>query len=618
MGAYRILLLAALLPAASAFAQTVCAQPVSFQPCDMVFELTEPEAANHPNPYLSVELYAEVRSPRFRTYRMYGFWDGGRRFVIRFAPTEPGDWDLRVTSNVPSFDGKVGRVTAAAAAEDEAGFLRTDNVHHWSHTGIRKPHLWMGDTCYRLAWIDDAVFEQIAAKRAEQKFNHMRALVMSNDEGLRKAYHDPDFPNPEHFQQLERRVRRLNDLGIFVDLILAGDQNHLAEVFPTWQQRERYIRYVVSRFGAMKITWQLAQEFEEYKRPRDLFKEVGSALQKADPYNHPRTVHTVASSAPLLADGWMSYITYQSSDVALGAVERQIYRAPFVNAEFGYEDSGAGKSHPHHVDPDEFRKRLWRAAMNGNYPTFGNTGTYGGRKFEIDSKYVDSPGAKAMTAWYDFFEDTRFWELQPFFEVDGGRGLALGGVEYIIYVENPGTVDVITEKKKYDVYWMRPSTGEIIEVKKGFKGDRFSGQPPDNDSDWVLHLSRDGRKRSMLKSWRFESRRVLMQEIEQNPARVPYEVVEPAGDVLKADEPLRFAAKVTRETRATGGMLFLWTVEATTASQGYRVLGSSPEGTFTIPSGVAAELPAVINLRLYGLNLNGKLYALDRVMRLTK
>lgn len=605
-----------LVLAAAAEAQTVCATPKMFEPCDMVFELPESEAANHPNPYLSVQLHAEIRSPRHRTMLMPAFWDGGRRFIIRFAPTDAGDWDLRTTSNVPAFDGKVGRITVGES--EDLGFIRPDNVHHWSYTRTRKPHLWMGDTCYRLAWLDEALVRQIAAKRAEQKFNHMRALVMSNDERLRKAYHGPDQPNPEHFQELDRRIRHLNEKGIFVDLILAGDQNHLAEVFPTWQQRERYVRYVAARYSAMKITWQLAQEFEEYKNPRELFKEVGLALKKHDPYGHPRTVHTVATSAPLLADEWMNYIVYQSSDVALGAVERQIYTVPFVNAEFGYEDSGAGKSHSHHVDPDEFRKRLWRVTMNGNYPTFGNTGTYGGRAFEVDAKYLDSPGAQAMTAWFDFFQRTRFWELQPFFEVDGGRALALTGIEYIVYLETPGPVEVITEKQKYDVYWFRPATGELIAEKKDYKGERFSGQPPDNASDWVLHLSRDGRKQSMLRSWKFESRRVLMQDVEQNPQRVPYEVVEPAGDVLKAGEPLRFAAKITRETRATSNMLFLWTVEATTASQGYRVLGSGIETTARVPAGVAAELPAVLNLRLYGLNANGKLYALDRVMRLTR
>ena len=61
----------------------------------------------------------------------------------------------------------------------------------------------------------------------------------------------------------------------------------------------------------------------------------------------------------------MTHVLYQSSADSLGAIERQIYFVPMINAEFAYEDSGAGKSHPHHVDADTFRKRLWNATMNG-------------------------------------------------------------------------------------------------------------------------------------------------------------------------------------------------------------------------------------------------------------
>ena len=43
-----------------------------------------------------------------------------------------------------------------------------------------------------------------------------------------------------------------------------------------------------------------------------------------------------------------------------------------------------------------------------------------------------------MTVWFDFFSDTRHWELEPYFDVDGGRALALEGIEYVVYVEKPG------------------------------------------------------------------------------------------------------------------------------------------------------------------------------------
>ena len=599
-----------------AWAQPACPPTPAYSPCDLVFDAAEAEMAPHSNPYLSVTLHAEVRSPRHRTLLMPGFWDGGRRFVIRITPTDPGEWNFRVTSNIASINGITGRIQATSS--DHSGFLQVDNKRAWSRTENREPHLWMGDTCYPFAWIPRPVFDQVIQVRAKQSFNHLRGLVMHSDPRWPKMFADAGHPNIEPFRELDSRILAMNKLGIFADLVLAADQNHLAEIFPAWQQRERYVRYLVARYAPMMITWQGVQEFEEYADGRAVLKEIGLLLKKFDPYNHPRSTHTVATSAPLLGDGWMTHVIYQSSSTALAAVERQLYFVPMINAEFAYEDSGAGKSHPHHVDSTAFRRRLWDMTMNGQYPTFGNTGTYGGRKFDVDPKYLDSPGVKAMAAWNELFSNTRFWELEPYFEVDGGRSLALPGVEYIVYLEKPGTVEIVTEKKSYQVYWMRPSTGEFIQEKKAYKGERFSGQPPDNNSDWVLHLSRDGRKEGMRKSWKFESRPLLQQDVERNPKNLTFSIEAPADDVLPVAKPVPYRAKLTRETRASRAMQYVWTAEATADGQGYRVLATAAEGTFIVPEGLAKNYPAVVNLRVYGINGNGKIYAIDRVVKAQK
>jgi hypothetical protein len=593
-------------------AQPPCAGTRTYSPCELVFELSDPEAAAHPNPYASVQLQAEFRSPRHRTFLMPGYWDGGGRMVLRFSPTEAGQWVFRVTSNVASIHGQIGAFSAAAG--DSPGFVRVANGRHWA-TENGKPHLWMGDTCYRFAFLDRALFDQLVEARARQKFNHLRGLLVGGREDTARIFSQPERPDVAHFRDLDQRILALNRKGITADLVLAGDENHLADLFPTWQQRERYIRFVVARYAALNVTWQGVQEFEEYADGRALLKEIGLLIRKYDPYNHPRSTHTTATSSPLAGDGWMDYLAYQSSDDQLGAVEHQFYTLPQVNTEFAYEDSGAGNSHPHHVSSDEFRRRLWNAAMNGQYPTFGNTGTYGGRQFPVEAKYLDSPGARAMTAWYDFFSRTRHWDLEPYFDVDGGRALALEGIEYIVYVEKPGPVEVLVERHGYDVAWFNPATGEFLK-QKDFKGERFAAEPPDKARDWVLHISREGTKESMLRRYKFESRPLPVQEVEMNPQKVPYEVAEPAGDTISLGSPPGFAARLKRETRATRAMMFLWTGEVVAEGRGFRVLGTGKEGKLRIPRNLAANFPAVLNLRVAALNANGKAYAIDKVYTL--
>jgi hypothetical protein len=607
------------------FAQTVCGPTPAYSPCEIAFELSADEAAAHPVPYRTIQLEAEFRSPRFRTFRMPAFWDGGRRLVLRFTPTEPGNWVFRITSNLKRFDGKAEQFTATESASP--GFLQPANVHHWAYTieNSRTPHLWMGDTLLTFPSIERALFDKIVDTRAAQKFNHIRGVLLAKTDGTERAFRSADQPETAFFRDLDDRIRYMNSKGIIADLVLAWNPDQLARLFPSWQQRERYLRYLVARYSALNVTWQLAEEFEASGNGRALLKEIGQALKRFDPYQHPRSTGALVTSSPLSGDDWMNYVAYGAGDDDLGAVEHQLYAAPFVNLRFASEDSGAGRGGPGDVDADAFRRRLWNSTMDGQWPTFSNTGTSGSGKLPVDSKYLGSAAARQMTVWFDFFSDTRYWELEPYFEADGGRAIALErpredepdeGVEYVVYVEKPGPVEIMLPKHTYEVAWVNPATGEAINLKK-FKADRFSGEPPDKSHDWVLHISREGRKDS-LRSYKFESRAIIMQEIEQAPQKLPFEIAQPGTDPVSVSKPPNYSATLTRETRATRSMMWLWTGEVAADQQGFRIIGTGRQGMFRIPADFGQSSPANLAVRLYGMNAHGKVYSLIRVYTLTK
>jgi len=589
--------------AARLAAQDPCQNTPAYSSCDIAFELTGQDAAAHPNPYLNVELKAEFRSPHHRTFLALAFWDGGQKMVIRFTPTEPGDWDYRVTSNIAAWEGKTGAFTAAAS--EAPGFVRAANVHHWAYTERNLPHLWMGATEMSFASLDDAQFRAVADARAAQKFNHLRGLVLG--EGPESGFTAPNQPDFARFRRLDERLRYLNQKGIVADLILAPGPEQIVKQFPGWEERRRLVRYLVARYAPFNVTWQALEHFEDFPDGRTLVKEMGMVLKETDPYQHPRTSGARVTSAPLLEDKWMDFAAYGTGDETVGAIEHQLYPVPFVNLNFGREDSGAGKSGPDDVDAAGFRRKLWNATMDGQYVTYANTGS--------GAPYANSPGAKQMTVWWDFFADTRHWELEPYFDVDGGRAVALEGVEYVVYVEKPGPLELLVEKHAYDILWVNPVDGAVTRQK--FKGDHFTGEAPDRSHDWVLHVVREGRVESMNKSYYFESRRIVLQEIEQNSTTVPFEIEQPAGD-LAAGKPTAYSAKIKRETRATRSVLWLWTGEVAADGQGYRVLGTGQKGTFTVSAGLAKNFPAVMNMRLFAMNANGKVYALDRALQLNR
>lgn len=593
------------LGTACGLAQTVCAPVAAFSPCQIVFELDASEMREHTNPYWSVEIRAEIRSPRYKTYQAYGFHDGGNRLVIRFAPTEPGTWAFRVTANLPRFNGKEGTFSATESAHP--GYVIVRNQRHWAYSESLKPHLFMGDTIYPFASIERSVLDKLIEQRAAQKFNHIRGFVLGSDPV--KAFPAPDRPNLTFFQDVDKRVAAMNEKGITADLIIGQYAGHLTRQFPDRQQRERLMRFLAARYSAYGITWQLTEAFEDYENARDLCKELGEYFKRFDPQAHPRTTAALTSSSALAGDGWLNYILYSSADDNLNAVERQLYLKPFVNAGFALEEAS---------NDQEVRHRLWRSAMNGQYPVFANSGTGGTAKSQIDESRAASSGAKYMTNWFDFFSRTRWWDLEPYFDVDGGQAMALEGVEYIVYVEKPsGPIEVLVEKHGYDVYWFNPSTGEYLRPKdKDWRGEKFVAEAPDAKSDWVLHLSRDGRKEGMLKSYKFEARPVPMQEVEITEKAVPFELAEPKGDTISISKPPAFALQLKRQTRATRAMNYLLTGEVTTSGQGQRVLATGPSGQLKIPQAFGAQLPAVMLLRVTALNANGKAYALDRVFKL--
>ena len=539
-----LLLLWLLLASSSLFAQNAC--PL-WSACDVTFDLMPQENA------AQAELRAEFRSPRHKTYLLRAFLDG-RKLVIRYAPTEAGAWDYRLTSILPRLNGQTGNLTAAES--ESPGFVRVANVHHFATENL-KPHLWMASLVDRFTEIPRSDFDKLIEQRAQEKFTHVRVTIGAATD-LREA---------------AERVRAINSKGLTADLVLAA-------IPADTRQREAYITSIVSQFSAFNITWAGAPAFEETPHGRALIKDAGALLKKLDAYDHPRTTMATSTSAPLVGDGWMNVLSYGSAEQNLGAVEHQFYQNPAVNTGI------------------QSQRDLWNATMNGQYPASGS-GPY-------------------MKAWAEFMSGSRYWELEPYFDVDGGRAVALEDVEYIVYVEKPGLVELTVENHNYDVTWMNPATGEQVKMKD-YKGQHFTGEPPDKSHDWVLRVSRQGRKEGMLKSYKFDSREgpVPVQEVEQNPLKIPFEITAPAGTELSLSKPAPFAVKIKRDTRATRSLLVEWTAEVPLDGEGYRVVGTGREGTLTLPRSLANQYPATVSLRLMLLNANGKAYALDKVYRLT-
>lgn len=613
------LLLAASLPAVD-----VCRSAAVYEPCDIVLELTDAEAQAHPNPYVSVELRAEFRSPDGgRTKVMSGYFDGGRTFRIRFSPDYVGRWDLRILSNL----GSVDRQTFSFQATEPTtpGFVEVFNTRYFRYSAPNTAHYWMGDQMWSFATIPWETFRAIVDRRAEQKFTHVRGLVLGTGDAAAQILADPEAPVLEHFRDLDRRIAYLNSKGITADLVFADRDNQLADVLSSRRDRERFIRYVAARYSAFNITWQGLREFETYDEGRKMLKEIYGYVDEWDPYRHPRSTHTVGTSSPLKDDGWMTFIMQQTSAESLMAIDYEANLMPVVAAELAYEDSGAGGGG---VSSDEMRKLIWSAAARGHFVTFANTGTAGVDGVSVDARWADSPGARYMTVFRDFIDQTRWFDLQPYYGVLGGVSLSLQytpylaeefkGVEYIVYQKEPGSVELMTPKDGYDVSWYNPIDGSWLDQKKKFKGERFRSPSPDNAHDWVLYVRREGKKQSFNEKFFLEARRVKPKDIETAPSEVPFEIQFPDAQALTAGESHEFNATLTKSTATAQRMLWLWTAEVAGSGYTARVIGAEQFGRFRLPEKLTDVYPATLSIRLLGLDGAGRLYEAFKAYRLER
>jgi Domain of unknown function (DUF5060)/Protein of unknown function (DUF4038) len=581
-------LLFLIIRVATAAVPASCSQGArAFSPCELSFDWRDGEFPQSTSPYKDEILNVEFRSPQHITYLIRSFWNGGHTLRVRFTPTVSGAWTYRVSGVIKRYDNQESSFSVADSGSP--GFVAVANLRHW-RTINKQPHLWLSAAA-PLLQIDQATFETWLDARKHDGFTHVRGPLLTLRASTKPLSQNsqPDFA---YFDALDNRLLAADTRGLTADLLLADESFLRSDQLGNWQQRDSLIRYLVARYGALNVTWQGVEHYEDTPDSRALLKDLASFLQKYDAYHHPRSTDARVTSSPLLPDGWMNYLIEASPHPELGAVEHQFTQMPEIHVINA-------------TDPDAFRHELWTSTTNGEYPSV----SYESLRNEAN--------VRAVQTWSKVISGTRHWELEPYFDVDGARAAGLEEVEYLAYAQTPGIVEITLPKHKYNPVWVNPITGEEIPLKD-YKGEVFSRQTPDSSHDWVLQVPREGRKASMLRSYYFESQDPPVQEVESDPSKVPFQVTEPPGEGINARVPTPFRVKVTRSNRATRSMQFVWWGEVVPGDVGARVLGVGSFGNFSIPPELLKPGSETLNVRLQALNANGKAYELDKVYRLTQ
>jgi len=572
-------------PAFSSVASSCTQNARNFMPCELSFALQANDLPANTSLFRDDVLTVEFRSPRSTTYLMHEFASEPGTLHVRFTPTEPGSWTYKISSAITRLDNQEGKF--AVAEQNGTGVVGVANLRHFWTTG-KKPHLWFGAEVPFLA-LDQPAFENWLDARKHDGFTHIRGFVLSAS-GAQKPLTAANEPNAAYFNALDDRLLAVANRGLTLDLIVADKTTTESVLLKERGQLDPILRYIAARYAGLNVTWQGVEQFERVAGCRSLLRDLNALLQKYDTFQHPRSTDARDSSSPLLADGWMNYLVEASPDPQLGAVEHQFTQQPEIHIVQATE-------------PDAFRHELWNATTNGEYPTV----SYAALQNERNVKVVQT--------WFQVISDTRHWEFEPYFDVTGARSVGLNEVEYLAYAEKPGIIEITLPRHKYNPVWINPATGEQTPLKD-YRGEVFSRETP-GGHDWLLAVPRDGEKGNLAKYYYFESQDPPVQEVENDPAKAPFEFVQPGGDALSLSDAIPYSIKLTRANRASRTMQYVWWGETVQGGDGPRLLGLGASGTSNGLSSFSADAPN-LNVRVEAINANGKAYEIDKVFELKR
>ena len=106
------------------------------------------------------------------TVRVFGFYDGGEQFRVRFAPPQAGTWQYETKSSVLALHGVKGTMVATKPGPNNHGPVEARGVGLYYADGT--PHYSVGTTCYQWASKEFATQEATLRTLAESGFNKIR------------------------------------------------------------------------------------------------------------------------------------------------------------------------------------------------------------------------------------------------------------------------------------------------------------------------------------------------------------------------------------------------------------------------------------------------------------
>jgi hypothetical protein len=275
---------------------------------------------HYADPFNEIELDVTFTLENGKSWRVPAYWAGGDDWRVRFAPPQPGEFQVTTlctdTAN-PDLQGVESTLSAAPYQGSDpllmhGGLQVAAGGHTLEHTD-GTPFFWLADTwwmglCQRLKWPGE--FQQLAADRAAKGFSVIQIVagLYPDMPGFDpRGANEAGFPwetsyeriNPAYFDLADLKIQWLVRSGL-VPCIVSGWGYYLPIL--GIQKIKQHWRNIIARWGAYPAIWCLAGEElmpyylsttkdQDVEVQRSGWSEVGAYVRQIDPYRHLVTVH---------------------------------------------------------------------------------------------------------------------------------------------------------------------------------------------------------------------------------------------------------------------------------------------------------------------------------------
>ena len=255
------------------------------------FEHAFKSSVAYTNPLQEVTLKVRFTSPLGDTHEVYGFWDGGKTWRVRFSPDQPGRWTFQTACSDPfngGLENEIGAFLCTAPLEftpfQAHGPVQLSRDHRRFEHADGTPFFWLADTTWKgLQRASSKEWELYAKVRPAQGFSVVQCSVAPGAD----AHNQSAFTGPPHciaispafFKRLDAKIVRLSRAGMLsaiaplLELDSEAGRAALAD-----DQAALLVRYVVARWGAEPVAWLLAFDADTQGKMVGRWKKLGQAV----------------------------------------------------------------------------------------------------------------------------------------------------------------------------------------------------------------------------------------------------------------------------------------------------------------------------------------------------